>query len=293
MSALATTPKPAGSRRFWVTVLCFAIANAGAWVLWHRAHAPGRRDLLRVEQFDPGDGADVGPRAELAWRFNLDVGRAGEDVEGAAPAVGHARGGRAVALGGRAHARRSFPTQDLPRATRVKFTLSPQRLRTADGFALAGPFESSVVTTPLRVHRRPPGGVRGGGPLRPGIRVQRPRAAGRRRPRRWASPRPTGGPVQCHAVGQAADRVVRVTTDPVVAAVGSGRQPGAGAGGDQRGPGRGAGGAERAAGDARAFRHNACTWSRRWRPRAWRRSARRGASRRCRSSSTARWTWRR
>src|SRR5215472_11607668 len=63
---------PAGSRRFWITVFIFALANAGIWAGYHRWQL-GRTRLLEVRQFWPGDGAQVEGRAPLTWTFNLDV----------------------------------------------------------------------------------------------------------------------------------------------------------------------------------------------------------------------------
>src|SRR4051812_33704825 len=71
----ATTPAaPAGRRRFWLTVLAFALANLAAWggYVWYDQVARAR-PLLRVESFTPGDGATVGPRPAFTWTFNLDV----------------------------------------------------------------------------------------------------------------------------------------------------------------------------------------------------------------------------
>src|SRR5437899_1516020 len=79
---MATTPQaakaaPAGRRRFWVAVLCFAFANLvfnlGAWVAWDHLAQSRRRPLLEVRQFHPGDGAAITGRETFTWTFNLDV----------------------------------------------------------------------------------------------------------------------------------------------------------------------------------------------------------------------------
>src|SRR5436309_12312990 len=61
-------------RRFWITVLCFALLNAAAWVGYDRYILSARRGTLRVDAFEPGDGAVVADaRPTLRWRFNADV----------------------------------------------------------------------------------------------------------------------------------------------------------------------------------------------------------------------------
>src|SRR5437016_2562813 len=69
-----TTPaaSPAGRRRYWVTVLCFLLANCAAWVA-HDRWQHHRRPLLEVVRFEPGGGATVAARPTFAWSFNLDV----------------------------------------------------------------------------------------------------------------------------------------------------------------------------------------------------------------------------
>src|SRR5436305_13880162 len=91
----ATTPAaPAGRRRFWVTVLVFALANVAAWGGYVRYDRAARaKSLLRVEAFTPGDGVVVGPRPVFAWTFNLDVAPAAATATPAtAPAAADAVG---------------------------------------------------------------------------------------------------------------------------------------------------------------------------------------------------------
>src|SRR4051812_12830477 len=74
-----TTPSvaPAGRRRrFWLTVLIFALANAGVWagyIAYDRSVRARPRPLLRVEDFRPGDGVTVTGRPVFSWTFNLDA----------------------------------------------------------------------------------------------------------------------------------------------------------------------------------------------------------------------------
>ena len=69
-----TSPNPrAGSRRFWVAVLCFSILNVAAWVAYDRCYAWRHRGTLRVDAFEPGDESVVGPRDQFRWHFSADV----------------------------------------------------------------------------------------------------------------------------------------------------------------------------------------------------------------------------
>ncbi len=144
--AASATGAPAGSRRFWITVLCFALANAGIWVAWDQFRANRKRYLLRVESFLPGNNAQVSARQSLQWRFNLDVAADRTQPPGTlSPAVaGQWKWEDARTL-------LFIPEQDLPRATRIVAKLNPQRLRTADGFFIKDVAEAVVHTTPLRV----------------------------------------------------------------------------------------------------------------------------------------------
>src|SRR5438093_8183468 len=73
----------AGRRRFWRTVFVFALINLAAWIVYDRVAGPRRLGLLRVDQFQPGDGAVVADaRPTLSWKFNVDVanGKDGSDA---------------------------------------------------------------------------------------------------------------------------------------------------------------------------------------------------------------------
>ncbi|MDB5300848.1 MAG: alpha-2-macroglobulin domain protein, partial [Phycisphaerales bacterium] len=137
----------AGSRRFWVTVLCFAIANAGVWVgydRWQKAH---RHHLLEVTQFMPGDGATVEGRPTLVWSFNLDVAPAAKDAP---------PGQISPAVAGKwewpdARTLKFTPDAALPRATPITVTLAPETLHTPDGFRLPRAYVTSLRTPALGV----------------------------------------------------------------------------------------------------------------------------------------------
>src|SRR5687768_11799149 len=125
MATPASPGATAGRRRFWVTVLVFALANAAAWVVYHRLILPSRFDLLRVESFLPGDNAVVAVQTAMQWRFNLDVAPTAPDVP---------PGSVTPAVNGRwqwqdPRTLSFIADEGLPRATRLTFTLAPQRLR--------------------------------------------------------------------------------------------------------------------------------------------------------------------
>ncbi len=148
MTSLASPGAPSGSRRFWVVVLCFGLANAAAWVGYHHAFGPHRRGLLRIERFSPGDGATLAARPVMLWKFNLPVS---PRRSGSAPPV------RIVpALAGewqwRDDRTLSFvPASDLPKATKYTLSIAPESLGSADGYRLARPFVATVQTEPLKV----------------------------------------------------------------------------------------------------------------------------------------------
>src|SRR5208282_5886617 len=89
----ATSPSgaPAGSRRFWITVICFALANAAAWGVFYGLAYLRRPPLLRVERFEPKEGSVIGVRPVFTWHFNLELAARGSDAPGfITPAVpGH------------------------------------------------------------------------------------------------------------------------------------------------------------------------------------------------------------
>lgn len=214
MSTATTGSGPAGSRRFWVTVLCFAIANAGAWAGYDRLH---RHALLEVRQSGPHDGAEVYARTKFWWTFNLDVapGKPTDPPPGAVspPLSGHWAWDDARTL--------SFtPDAPLPKATNVTVTLFSDRLRTPDGFRLKAPHVTTVHTEPLRivgVHRsvfdesdRVVLDVEFNDDVLPADAIEHLTVRG-----------PDRKPIALHPHGDAAGHVVRVMTDPIPARVAS------------------------------------------------------------------------
>ncbi|HEY8751288.1 MAG TPA: hypothetical protein VIM11_25115, partial [Tepidisphaeraceae bacterium] len=136
----------AGSRRFWVTILCFAVANVGVWIAYAR-YSHGPRNLLEVQHVTPGDATSVRGRPTFTWAFNLDVAPTPDDV---APGVvapklaGHWKWGNPRTL--------TFtPESPLPKASAFKLTLLPERLHSPDGLGLAKAFVSTVTTQRLEV----------------------------------------------------------------------------------------------------------------------------------------------
>jgi uncharacterized protein YfaS (alpha-2-macroglobulin family) len=136
---------PAGRRRFWVTVLAFALANALVWVGYHRYLESSKAGVLRIERFSHAQ-RNVQPRPRLAWTFNLDVT---PSADGQAPGV------IAPAVPGKWdwENRRTLtftPDADLPKATRFTVTLpAGEKLATANGFRLKESYVSTFQTAPL------------------------------------------------------------------------------------------------------------------------------------------------
>ena len=126
---------PGGTRRFWVTVLCFALANLGAWIAYDR-FASRRHAHLEVRQAGPAEGSVVNGSTRLWWTFNLDVipNSPGSTPPGllspAVPGKWHWDDPRTLSF---------VPDRPLPKATPITVTLFPDRLRTPDGFSLAAP----------------------------------------------------------------------------------------------------------------------------------------------------------
>ena len=147
MSSAATASRPAGSRRFWLTVLCFAIANLAIWLVYARLAHP-RRSLLEIRQSAPADKSLVTGRPTFWWTFNLDVAQPGPND----PPPGVV----SPAVPGNwtwdnPHTLTFTPDRPLAKATNLKVTLLPQRLRTPDGFSLSGPFATVVHTAGLGI----------------------------------------------------------------------------------------------------------------------------------------------
>src|SRR5205814_991501 len=126
------------------SVLVFTLLNLAAWIVYDRIAGSRSLGLLRVEQFQPGDGAVVAQaRPTLSWKFNLDVAPTAADglPPGtiSPPVDGRWRWGDARTL--------SFePSQDLPRATRLSLRLLPEHLRTPQGISMARSFVCAIST---------------------------------------------------------------------------------------------------------------------------------------------------
>jgi hypothetical protein len=217
MDATGTTGARAGGRRFRVTVLAFAAVNLAAWLGYHHFFGSHRQRVLRVDGFAPGDRATIDGRAALEWQFNLDVAPESAGAGGAPAEIRPAVVGDWEWRGRRNLVFR--PRQELPKATRFAITIPAGRLRTPEGFAMAGAFEATVATPPLRVLGVRQAGAEDGGRFVLEIEfddVVIPAEAAAR----LALTGPDGKPLAFRPHGEGAGRVVRVLTDPVVAPAG-------------------------------------------------------------------------
>ncbi len=146
MSTNATAS--AGSRRFWIAVLCFAVVNAAVWVGYDRWERSRFHHLLQVTQFTPGDGATVHERPTLAWSFNLDIAPASPNAEPPGTITPNIPGAwrwndpRTLTF---------TPAADFPRATAVSVALSAEAIHTPEGFRLNKPFSAKLLTPALAV----------------------------------------------------------------------------------------------------------------------------------------------
>ena len=140
---------PAGSRRFWMTVLFFALLNVAAWIGYHQ-YMISRLHLLRVVRFNPGHQARVGAHPTFTWEFNLDVSHApNQDGRVAIGTISPAIPGKWLWHDG--HTLTFTPENDLPRATKFVISLPTDRVRTADGISLDKPFSDTFTTAPLNI----------------------------------------------------------------------------------------------------------------------------------------------
>lgn len=144
----ATGSGPAGSRRFWATVLCFAVANLGIWIGYDRLQQHRRHALLEVRQSEPGTGWEVHGRPTFWWTFNLDVA-APKPNDPPPGTISPSVPGKWVWDGPRTLT--FTPDGQLPKASAFTVTLLPDRLQTPDGFRLKGLVVTSVHTEPLQV----------------------------------------------------------------------------------------------------------------------------------------------
>ncbi len=163
MSIHTSSGAAAGVRRFWVTVLCFALANAAVWVGYDRFVRPQGRDLLRVEQFLPGDAMQVERRPHFQWHFNLDAAPVVQAGGAGAPAA-LPPGSISPIVAGRwewadACTLTFTPTEDLPKATDFTLTIAPDRVRSKDGFTLKDAYVARVHTPALKVREIRQAGV--------------------------------------------------------------------------------------------------------------------------------------
>ena len=148
MSNATPLSGPAGSRRFWVTVICFAVANLGLWVGYDRFVQHRHHTLLEVRQSAPAANSQVSGRPTFWWTFNLDVA----PVKPSDPPPGT----MSPAVAGKwvwdnSRTLTFTPDAPLPKATAFNVTLLPERLQTPDGFRLKEPHVISVHTQPLEV----------------------------------------------------------------------------------------------------------------------------------------------
>jgi alpha-2-macroglobulin len=203
----------AGRRRFWITVLCFAIANAAAWVVYDRHFAWRHHGTLRVESFEPGNGATVGPHTTVRWRFSADViptaayGRDPGTITPAIPGQWTWENPRTLVF---------TTSADLPKATHVVFTLADTFLRTDTGATLPQPYVTTIDSTPLKLDD-----VRQSAYLGDDRYVLELHFSDRIAPgdllQHLVITLPDGRNVPCQLHGQAADKIVRVVTDPIPA----------------------------------------------------------------------------
>ncbi|HTW95858.1 MAG TPA: MG2 domain-containing protein [Tepidisphaeraceae bacterium] len=208
---MPTQSAPAGRRRFWIVVGCFALVNIAAWLVYVRCFAWRQSGVLRVESFEPGDGAVTGPRPTLRWRFNVDVippADYGHDAGTVTPAVaGHWAWDDPRTLC-------FIPDADLPRASRISFTLSDNFLRGIDGGTLAHAYTSSIISSPLKVL-----GVQQAASEPMDRFVLAVRFNDRVNPvdvlQHLTVRSPAGKVVHCEVFGQASGRIVRIQTDSI------------------------------------------------------------------------------
>ncbi|HEX4797289.1 MAG TPA: MG2 domain-containing protein [Humisphaera sp.] len=200
----------AGSRRFWIALFIFAVANLAAWVGFARWQQQRNR-LLAVEQFWPGEAAQVDGRAVLTWMFNLDVEA---PPAGAAPPI---RVAPAIAGSWKWTDRRTLifmPDAALPPATAFVATMPADALHTPQGLRLARARSFAFHTQPQSVVAIRQAGVDENN--RVILELQFSDAA---QPddveRHLALLGPHKEPIKFHPHGNAAGATIRVMTDSV------------------------------------------------------------------------------
>ena len=212
MSTASLSQRRAGSRRFWVTVLCFLILNCIAWVVYDHTYAVWHRGTLRVAGFDPGDNAVVESRPTMRWYFSDDVlptTAYGKDPGRVSPPVAGKwswENPRTLSF---------VPTADLPRATPVTFALATDLLRTGTGAAMKQPYVSCVHCMPLEFQS-----VHQSATIENDQYVLELTFNDRVAPgdvlQHLTATLENGKTVGCHLYGQSAGRLVRVVTDSVL-----------------------------------------------------------------------------
>lgn len=205
------------SRRFWVTLLIFALCNLAVWagVVWRQNTR--KRPLLAVDSFAPGANAVVGGKPLIQWRFNMDVsaqaGVAPGEVKPAVPGEWKWRDARTLTF---------VPAEALPKATKFAFTLRPERLTAAENMVLREAYVTHVLTQPLQVLSVKQAGLGEGDrhmlELQFSDRVLPGDVAGKLTVRDGE-----GEVVKFVVHGQAVDSKVRVMLDPLPNAVGGKR----------------------------------------------------------------------
>lgn len=202
---------PAGRRRFWGVVLCFAVANAALWVGYDRYSSMRLRGTLRVVTFEPGNGASVGSRAIARWHFNEDaMSTAGyqRDPGSVSPAVAGQwqwEDPRTLTF---------TPQIALPRATRISFTLADSLLRSVHGGQLAQTPSNYFDCSPLELQEIRQSAREDGD--RYVIELQfSDRVVPADVMAHLAARRADGKPVACNIYGQAQGKTIRVITDSI------------------------------------------------------------------------------
>lgn len=212
-----TSPRLADSssrRHFWITVVCLLLANVAAWAVYDRAFARLHRGTLRVDRFEPGNNAVVGPRAPVRWRFSADViptsryGREPGRVTPKVPGNWTWDDPRTLVF---------TPENDLPRATHVSFSLDSAFLRSDTGATLPQPYVSGVNASPLELTE-----VRQTGAADNDRYVIELHFSDRVAPgdvlQHLKLTTADGHAVRCQLHGEAAGKIVRVITDAIPAA---------------------------------------------------------------------------
>ena len=205
-----------GSRRFpfWIFVAMVLVVNAIGWVAYHRWYQRGLAGMLEVQSVSPADKTVPTSRPVLFWHFNMDAQPRDDAQSGVAPgSVSPAVAGRWEWTDPRTL---SFAAEgELPKATEFTFTLSPQRVRSSQGAALAKPYVMVVHTPAVGVKSvRQAGAVEGDRYIVELVFNDRvlPADVGLK-----LSLSIKGHAVHYRLLGQAPSDVVRVETDPVTA----------------------------------------------------------------------------